>query len=140
MRLVSRFTTLACVLTLASGLPCLADLPAPVTAKLLVLVSKGIGQGGKVSTKDAAVGGELKNLGAFDGSARVAYETNDADVKADVGRNCCVIGNSPRALGMGAVLALVDEGGKPKFIISRQNMEIFGITFPDAVLRIATFQ
>ena len=118
----------------------MAELPAPVAAKLLILVSKGIGQGGKVATKDAAVAGELKNLGSLDGSARVAYATTDADVKADVGRNCCVISNNPKALSMGAVLALVYDGGKPKFIISRDNMNIFGITFPDQVLRIATFQ
>lgn len=134
------FAVPAMTLLMASSVPCAAELPPPVAAKLLVMVSKGIGQGGRVAAKDPSIAGELKNLGSLDGNARVAWAVNEAEVKAEVARNRCVICNNPKLLSFGAVLALVEEGGKPKFIISRESMNIFGITLPDAVTRIATFQ
>ena len=137
-------TKLALILTLIfcvfSGITAHAeDTPAPIAAKLLQIMSQNLGQNGKVSTKDGALAGELSKNGKLDNNSRLVYVTTLSEVKAYAARNSCVVVNDPKLLSAGATVALINEGGKTKFFLSKKNMEIFGITFPDSIMRIATF-
>lgn len=131
----------AALCSLVMLVPAAAELPAPTTARLLNLISKGAGENGRVACNDAALAAELAKVGSETTTAsRVAWAATPGEVKMlSMGRKC-VVTNDPRLFSQGAAVAVYEDGGRVKVAINQKAVAQSGVTLSDQILKVAVAQ
>lgn len=111
------------------------ELPAETAAKLVKVVVNGAG--GKISCRDAAMKAALESNGVqTDGVSKVVWTSSVAEIKMLKSQGKLIITNRPEQLGMGAAIAIAEDGGKPKIYLHTGNLAASGVAISDAVLKI----
>ena len=126
---------LALIVLAAFGPLTAGDLPPAVQAKFLGIISRSANCGGKVDCHfDPTLS---KGLGADnDPSSKVAWGTNEAQVKALKAEGKLVICPSLDLLPKGGSIAIVEEDNKPQIYLHLKNITLSGVTVSDAILKI----
>lgn len=131
MRLRSLLVLPACSMLMVAG-----DVPAPIAAKFVKIISSG-----HVACKDSEMAAALAAAGVtVDAGSKFAWAGSEGEVKALKAAGKCVLGNKLEWLTSGASLVIVEEGGKPQMIIHAGNLGASGATLPDAVLKVSKRQ
>ncbi|HJV89119.1 MAG TPA: hypothetical protein VJ623_02345 [Holophagaceae bacterium] len=131
MRIRSLFLLPALCLLLTAG-----DVPAPIAAKLVKIVSSG-----KVACKDSEMAAALTAVGvSVEPGAKFAWAASEGEVKSLKAAGKCVLGNKLEWLVSGATLVIIEEGGKPQMIIHAGNLTASGATLPEVVLKVSKRQ
>ncbi len=131
MRISSLVLLPALSLFVAAG-----DVPAPIAAKFVKIISSG-----KVACKDADMAAALTTVGAaIDPGAKFAWAGSEGEVKALKAAGKCVLGSKLEWLASGATLVIIEEGGKPQMIIHAGNLQASGASLPEAVLKVSKRQ
>ncbi len=111
------------------------ELPSETTARILKVVVNG--SGGKITCRDGAMKAALESAGVqVDANAQLVWSSSPAEIKMLKSQHKLIITNNPGQLGMGASMAISEEGGKPKIHLHPGNLAASGITLSDAVLKI----
>jgi len=111
------------------------ELPAETTAKLIKVVVNGAG--GKINCRDGAMKAVLEANGVLtDGSSNIVWSSSPAEIKMLKSQRKLIITSRPEQLGMGASIAISEDGGRPKIHLHPGNLAASGITLSDAVLKI----
>ncbi len=125
------FTALAATLGLSLSA---GELPIETVAKLVKVVVNGTG--GKIICRDAAMKAALESNGVtVDSSASIIWSSSPAEIKMLKSRGKLIITSRPEQLGMGACIAIAEDGGKPKIYLHPANLAASGISLPDSVLK-----
>lgn len=114
------------------------ELPLPIAAKLLLIISKGGGENGRVATKNADMIVELTKLGGeVNMAGKIAWATSAEEVKLYSMQRKCVVANDPKYAGMGAALMIYEDGGRPKIAINQKAVQFSGVALSDAIVKAA---
>ena len=133
-----RTAVVALFVLLMPGAAQAAELPLPVAAKLLQMVSKGAGENGRVACKHEAMAAELAKIGSeVNASGKIAWASNMAEARMFSMQSKLVVGGDPSLFGGGAGLVMVQEGGRPKLMLTPRNVQKSGVHLSDAVLKAA---
>ncbi len=128
---------LALVLAPCSGLFG-GELPLPTAAKLLQIISKGGGEGGRIATKNAEMIAELGKISSeINLSGKIAWATTPEDVRLFSMQRKCVVTNDPKFINQGAALAIYEDGGRVKIAINQKAVQTSGVALSDAILKAA---
>ncbi len=112
-----------------------AELPVEMAAKLVKVVVNGTG--GKITCRDGAMKAALESNGVVvDSNASIIWSSSPAEIKMLKARGRLIITSRPEQLGMGASIAIAEDGGRPKIYLHPANLAASGIALPDAVLKI----
>ncbi len=112
-----------------------AELPVEMAAKLVKVVVSGTG--GKITCRDGAMKTALESNGVLvDSSANIIWSSSPAEIKMLKSKGKLIITSRPEQLGMGAAIAIAEDGGRPKIYLHPANLAASGISLPDAVLKI----
>ena len=123
----------AFVATLGLSLPA-AELPIETAAKLVKVVVNGTG--GKITCRDGAMKAALESNGVqVDSSANIVWSSSAVEIKMLKARGKLIITSRPENLGMGACIAIAEDGGRPKIYLHPTNLAASGISLPDSVLK-----
>ncbi len=123
----------ALVATLGLNLPA-AELPVETAAKLVKVVVNGTG--GKITCRDSAMRAALESNGVqVDSSANIIWSSSPAEIKMLKARGKLIITSRPEQLGMGACIAIAEDGGRPKIYLHPANLAASGIALPDSFLK-----
>lgn len=113
------------------------ELPASTAAKFVALISRGAGENGKVQVKSPEMAAELGKAGGEAASSRVAWAASTEEVRMlAMARKCVVVGD-PKALSLGAAIAVYEDGGKVKIALNQKAIQASGVTLSDAILKAA---
>ena len=124
-------------LILGASLPVRADIPPELMAKFLKVICTNSGSAGRVSLQDAALGKALDSLGvSTDKAAKVAWATNEADVKSQAAAGKLVVCNRLALLPQGGSIAIVEEDGKPAIYLHTGHIAQSGAKVSGAILKI----
>lgn len=135
MNVPKRFA-LAIGLAAATGLLA-GDLPANIQAKFIKILATNAGSPGKVACKDAGVIEAMQAEGvSADAGSKVAWASNEAEVKAYKAAGKLVICGKLEWLPAGGSIAVVEEGGKPQIYLHMGNIAASGVNLSDAILKI----
>lgn len=111
------------------------ELPIETAAKLVKVVVNGTG--GKITCRDAAMKAALESNGVtVDSSASIIWSSSPAEIKMLKSRGRLIITSRPEQLGMGACIAIAEDGGRPKIYLHPANLAASGVSLPDAVLKL----
>lgn len=115
-----------------------APLPPQTSARLVLMISKGSGEGGQVACKHEGMAAELAKAGCqVSAGARIAWAANAAEARVLAMQGKLVVGPDAALLNQGAGLALVEEGGRPKLLLNPRNVQKSGVHLSDTVLKAA---
>jgi hypothetical protein len=134
---------LRCTLTLAVlALPLAGgELPVPAAAKLLALISRGAGENGRITCKNAEMVAELGKIGSeVNAASRVAWATTAEEVRMFTLQRKCVVANDPKFLSAGAGVVICEDGGKPKLMLNTRAISASGVTLSDQIVKAALSQ
>lgn len=125
-------------LSLASSSLFAGELPAPTAAKFVALISRGAGENGKVQVRNPEMAAELGKAGGEPSTAgRVAWASSNDEVRILAMARKCVVTGDPRALSIGAAVAIYEDGGKVKIALNQKAIQASGVTLSDAILKAA---
>lgn len=111
------------------------ELPAETTAKIVKVIVNGAG--GKINCRDSAMKSILEaNSVSTDGNASIIWSSAPGEIKMLKGQHKLIICSRTEFLAMGAAIAIIEDGGKPKIYLHPGNIAASGITLSDAVLKI----
>ncbi len=117
------------------------DMPIVMAAKLLVMISKGAGENGRIATKHPEMSAEIvKQGGTVDLAGRVAWATDPGEVRLFNMQRKCTVVNNPTYLGQGASIALYEDGGKAKLAINQRGILASGVQLSDQIIKAALAQ
>jgi len=129
-RIFTALTTASLGLNLFAG-----ELPTDTAAKLIKVVVNGAG--GKITCRDSAMKAALEASGVqTDASAKIVWSSSPAEIKMLKSQNKLIITSRPEQLGMGASIAIAEDGGRPKIYLHPANLAASGVTLSDSVLKI----
>ncbi len=112
-----------------------AELPVETAAKLVKVVVNGTG--GKITCRDGAMKAALESNGVLvDSSANIIWSSSPVEIKMLKARGKLIITSRPEQLGIGASIAIAEDGGRPKIYLHPANLAASGISLPDSVLKI----
>lgn len=115
------------------------ELPTGVAAKLVLMVSKGAGEGGRVACRQEGMAGELRTAGSdVNAAGRIAWASSAEEVRMYSMQGKLVIAADPRFMSMGAGLIITEDGGRPKMMLNSRAVQKSGVQLSDSVLRAAT--
>jgi len=113
------------------------ELPLPLQAKFIRILASSAGSPGKVHCTNAALAEELGKLGvSSDPGSKVAWASNEAEVKSLKAGGKLVICPKLAWLPAGGSIAIVEEGGKPQIYLHIGHISDSGLTVSDSVLKI----
>ncbi len=111
--------------------------PLEVEAKFLKVLLTSTGQFG-FACNDETLKAKLEEMGVSVGPGfKIAWATSEAEVKALKAQNRFILCANASWLRLGACLAVVDEGGRPKLYMHPENVKASGVTLPDNIVKIA---
>lgn len=114
------------------------ELPLPIAAKLLMIISKGGGENGRIATKNAEMAAEYAKAGGeVNASSRIVWATAADEVRIGAMQRKCVVVNDPKLISTGAAIAIYEDGGKPKIAINQKAVQTSGIALSDAIIKAA---
>ena len=113
------------------------ELSPDMQAKFVKILASSAGSAGKVGCSNAALQTELGKVGiANDPSAKVAWASSEAEVKALKAAGKLVLCGKLDWLSAGGSIAIVEEGGKPQIYLHMGNIAASKVPLSDAVLKI----
>jgi hypothetical protein len=128
--LLTALSTLSLSLNLLAG-----ELPAETTAKLIKVVVNG--SGGKIMCRDGAMKAALESAGVqTEAGSKIVWSSNPTEIRMMKSQGKLIITSRPENLGLGASIAITEDGGKPKIYLHSGNLAASGVTVSDAILKI----
>jgi len=111
------------------------ELPTETAAKLVRVVVNG--SGGKIMCRDSAMKAALESAGVLmDANAKIVWSSSPTEIKMLKSQGKLIITSHPEQLGMGASIAITEDGGRPKIYLHPGHLAASGITLSDAILKI----
>ena len=124
-------------LVLGASLPAYCVIQPELMAKFIKVIASNSGSSGKVDIKDADLAKALGGMEvAVDKSAKVAYATTEAEVKALAASGKLVICNRLALLPEGGSIAIVEEEGKPAIYLHTGHIQQSGAKVSASILKI----
>lgn len=132
---MKRILSLSALLLLAGSLQ--AQISPELRAKFIKVIATNASSAGRVAIKDPVLVKALEALGVTaDDTAKVAYATTEAEVKALAGPGRLVVCPELELLPKGASIAIVEEGGRPTVYLHAGNLNASGVKVSAAILSI----
>ena len=114
------------------------DLAPDVQAKFVKTLVSSTGQFGFCCNNDPALKKSLEAAGvSVSPGFKLAWAATEAEVKTLKADGRLVVVPKVAWLKLGASIAIVEEEGKPTFVIHVANVKATGMTLPDAIVKIA---
>lgn len=134
---MSRLIVIASAFLLSLGL--LAQEVAPdVQAKFVKTLVSATGQFGLACNNDAALKKSLEAAGVSVAPGfKLAWAATEAEVKTLKADGRLVLVPKVQWLKLGGGIAIVEDEGKPTFVIHMANAKASGLAIPDAIIKIA---
>lgn len=111
------------------------DVPPATQAKLLIIISRSAGSGGKVDCQFDPI--LAKGFGADnDASSKIAWGTTESQVKSLKASGKLVVCSSLDLLPKGGSIAIVEEDGKPQIYLHMGNINASKVPLSDTILKI----
>jgi hypothetical protein len=124
-------------LLLGASQPAHSDIPPELMAKFLKVICTNSGSPGRISIQDGALSKAMDALGVTsDKGAKVAWATNEADIKALAAAGKLVVCNRLNLLPEGGSIAIVEEDGKPAIYLHTGHIAQSGAKVSGSILRI----
>jgi len=134
---MSRLIVIASAFLLSLGL--LAQEVAPdVQAKFVKTLVSATGQFGLACNNDPALKKSLEAAGVSVAPGfKLAWAATEAEVKTLKADGRLVLVPKVQWLKLGGGIAIVEDEGKPTFVIHMANAKASGLAIPDAIIKIA---
>jgi hypothetical protein len=134
---MSRLIVIASAFLLSLGL--LAQEVAPdVQAKFLKTLVSATGQFGLACNNDPVLKKSLEGAGVSVAPGfKLAWAATEAEVKTLKADGRLVLVPKVQWLKLGGGIAIVEDEGKPTFVIHMANAKASGLAIPDAIIKIA---
>lgn len=122
---------------LVAGLPASCDVTPELMAKFIKVIATNSGSSGRVDIQDPSIIKALANLGvSTDKGAKVAFATNESEVKTLRSGRKLVICNRLDLLPPGGSIAIVEEDGKAVVYLHTGHISESGASVSPAIMRI----
>jgi hypothetical protein len=117
---------------------CAEDLAPDVQAKFVKTLVSATGQFGFACNNDPNLKKSLEAAGvSVSPGFKLAWAATEEEVKKLKADGRLVVVPKLAWLKLGGSVAIVDDGGKPQFVIHMANLKTTGMTLPDAIIKIA---
>jgi len=114
------------------------DVTPDVQAKFVKTLVSATGQFGLACNNDPALKKSLEAAGVSVAPGfKLAWAATEAEVKTLKADGRLVLVPKVQWLKLGGSIAIVEEDGKPTFVIHMANAKASGLAIPDAIIKIA---